>query len=63
MLFTGDATRHFAYVSPNPFATTTTAMALIYDSLKRKFGDEVEVVQLPPLDLGNNDLPNGERGL
>ena len=60
VLFTGDATRHFAYVTRNSFAITTAAMALIYDSLRETFGDEVEVVQLPPLDLGNNDLPNGD---
>ena len=55
ILFTGDATRHFAGCgSLDPNQTVSDAINFVYNSTHALFGD-VPVLELPPLDLGNND--------
>jgi len=55
ILFTGDATRHFAGVAGlDSNQTVSDAINFVYNSTHAIFGD-VPVLELPPLDLGNND--------
>jgi len=66
VLFTGDSTRHRADEVPNNNGTApvagATALAAIdaVQDLFARYFPNVPVVQLPALDLGNNDLSGGD---
>jgi len=56
ILFTGDATRHFSDVAGlESTQTVSDAIQFVYNSTHSLFGDEVPMLELPPISLGNND--------
>lgn len=55
VIFTGDATRHFADdLKDNAKSTVHNAITFLYEATKDHFPD-VPLYQLPTIDLGNND--------
>lgn len=59
ILYTGDSVRHEAQKTNDPNGTVVSAIEYM-PPLFAKYFPNIPVIQQPPMEIGNNDLPGGK---